>query len=96
MGHDFGGMSGRLLGLALRGFQCGNGREFESGRCLKVRFDQGVTYWRVRFGSHRDMWFDFDRPVEDQVMQMAAVIDAAQVQNSEQKWATDVLVELQR
>jgi len=70
--------------------------EFESGRCLKVRFDQGVAYWRVRFGSHRDMWFDFDRPVEDQVMQMAAVIDTAQVQNSEQKWATDVLVELQR
>jgi len=69
--------------------------EFESGRCLKVRFDQGVAYWRVRFGSHRDMWFDFDRPVEDQVMQMATVIDAAQVQNSEQKWATDVLVELQ-
>jgi len=70
--------------------------EFESGKCLKVRFDQGVAYWRVRFGSHRDMWFDFDRSVEDQVMQMASVIDAAQVHNSEQKWATDVLVELQR
>lgn len=70
--------------------------EFESGKCLKVRFDQGVAYWRVRFGSHRDMWFDFDRSAEDQVMQMAAVIDAAQVHNSERKWATDVLVELQQ
>jgi DEAD/DEAH box helicase domain-containing protein len=68
--------------------------EFESGRCLKVRFDQGVAYWRVRFGSHRDMWFDFDRPVADQIMRMAKVIDAAVVHNSEQKWATDVLVEL--
>lgn len=69
--------------------------ELESGKTLKVRFDQGVSYWRLRFGSHRDIWFDFDQSTENQVMHMAKVIDTAEVQNSEQKWATDVLVEIQ-
>lgn len=69
--------------------------EFESGRTLKVRFDQGVAYWRLRFESHRDIWFDFNQSMENQLMQMAKVIDTAEVQNSEQKWATDVLVDIQ-
>lgn len=69
--------------------------ELESGKTLKVRFDQGVAYWRLRFGSHRDIWFDFDQSMENQVMHMAKVVDTAEVQNSEQKWATDVLVEIQ-
>ncbi|MGF6396140.1 DEAD/DEAH box helicase [Pseudomonas plecoglossicida] len=68
--------------------------EFEDGRALKVRFDQGVAYWQVRFGSHSDMWFDFDQASQDQLMHMARVVETALVQNSEQKWATDVLVEL--
>ncbi|MNE17867.1 hypothetical protein D3C80_1108660 [compost metagenome] len=68
--------------------------EFEDGRALKVRFDQGVAYWQVRFGSHSDMWFDFDQASQDQLMHMARVVETARVQNSEQKWATDVLVEL--
>lgn len=69
--------------------------EFEGGKKLKVRFDQGMAYWRVYFGSHSDMWFDFERPVEDQIMHMAKVGNTAQVQNSEKKWSTDVLVEIQ-
>ncbi len=68
--------------------------EFEDGRTLKVRFDQGVAYWQVRFGSHSDMWFDFALPAQDQLMHMARVVEGARIQNSEQKWATDVLVEL--
>ncbi|MNF86622.1 hypothetical protein D3C84_690660 [compost metagenome] len=68
--------------------------EFEDGRTLKVRFDQGIAYWQVRFRSHSDMWFDFDLAVQDQLMHMAKVVETARVQNSEQKWSTDVLVEL--
>lgn len=68
--------------------------EFEDGRSLRVRFDQGIAYWQVRFGSHADMWFDFDIEAQDQLMHMAKVVETAKVQNSEQKWSTDVLVEL--
>lgn len=68
--------------------------EFEDGRSLRVRFDQGIAYWQVRFRSHADMWFDFDLEAQDQLMHMAKVVETAQVQNSEQKWSTDVLVEL--
>lgn len=68
--------------------------EFEDGRTLKVRLDQGIAYWQVRFRSHSDMWFDFDLSVQDQLMHMAKVVETARVQNSEQKWSTDVLVEL--
>ncbi|RPT44337.1 DEAD/DEAH box helicase [Pseudomonas aeruginosa] len=68
--------------------------EFEDGRTLKVRFDQGVAYWQVRFSSHSDMWFDFDLAAQDQLMHMARIVETAWIQNSEQKWATDVLVEL--
>lgn len=67
---------------------------FEDGRLLKVRFDQGVAYWQVRFSSHSDMWFDFDLDVKDQLMHMARSVETARIQNSEQKWATDILVEL--
>lgn len=68
--------------------------EFEDGRSLRIRFDQGIAYWQVRFRSHTDMWFNFDLEAPDQIMHMAKVIETARVQNSEQKWSTDVLVEL--
>jgi hypothetical protein len=68
--------------------------EFEDGKTLKIRFDQGIAYCQVRFSSHRDIWFDFDLAAEDQVMHMAKLLETARVQNSEQKWSTDVLVEL--
>lgn len=68
--------------------------EFEDGKFLKVRFDQGVAYWQVRFHSHSDIWFDFDLSAEAQVIHMAKILETARVQNSERKWSTDVLVEL--
>lgn len=68
--------------------------EFENGKILKIRFDQGIAYWQVRFSSYRDIRFDFDLAAEDQVMHMAKLLETARVQNSEQKWSTDVLVEL--
>ena len=68
--------------------------EFEDGSRLKVRFDQGVGYWRLRFKSARDSWFDFGLPGNDQVLQMGRAVDGAEVFNSERAWATDVLVEL--
>lgn len=68
--------------------------ELDDGSVLKIRFDQGVAYWQVRFGSHSDMWFNFDLPPKDQLMHMARVVETARIQNSEQKWSTDVLVEL--
>ncbi|MBX9753742.1 MAG: DEAD/DEAH box helicase [Pseudomonadaceae bacterium] len=68
--------------------------EFENGKTLKVRFDQGIAYWQVRFRPHNDMWFDFNLPAEDQVMHMAKLLESAQVHNSAQQWSTDVLVEL--
>lgn len=40
------------------------------------------------------MWFDFDLAAQDQLMHMARIVETARIQNSEQKWATDVLVEL--
>lgn len=68
--------------------------EFDDGKTLKIRLDQGVAYWQLRFQSHSDIWFDFDLDAEGQVIHMAKVVDAARVQNSEQKWSTDVLVEI--
>lgn len=68
--------------------------EYDDGNRLKVRFDQGVAYWQIRFNSSRDVWFDFDAAVKDQLIHMAKAAEFSDVQNSEQKWATDVLVEL--
>ncbi|WP_404296968.1 DEAD/DEAH box helicase [Halomonas sp.] len=68
--------------------------EFEDSSRLKVRFDQGVGYWRLRFKSARDSWFDFNLDKEEQVLRMGKAVDKAVVFNSEQKWSTDVLVEI--
>ena len=67
---------------------------FDDGSKLRLRFDQGVAYWQVRYASQSQIWFDFDIPVKDQLMHMANLVETARIQNSEQKWATDVLVEL--
>ena len=68
--------------------------EFTDGQRLKVRFDQGMGYWQLRYASSRDVGFDFTEPVDDQLMLMAERFQKAKVINAEQKWATDVLVEL--
>lgn len=68
--------------------------EFENSSELHLRFDQGVGYWQIRFGHSRSIFFNFSLPVEDQLMQMARALESASIQNSESKWATDVVVEL--
>ena len=68
--------------------------EYADGKVLKVRFDQGVAYWQIRFNSSKDVWFDFDGSVKGQLIHMARAAEGSSVLNSEQKWATDVLVEL--
>ncbi|PVZ64544.1 DEAD/DEAH box helicase [Pelagibaculum spongiae] len=66
----------------------------QGGKVVKVRFDQGVGYWRIQFNSSRDIWLDFTAPAAQQVSQLAQSIEHAKVQSSENKWATDVVVEL--
>jgi len=68
--------------------------EFDSGEVLKVRLDQGVGYWQLRFNHHSDMWFDFDERIDDQLIEFDRKIHSAKVLNSESKWATDILVEI--
>ena len=67
--------------------------DFEDGSKLRVRFDQGVAYWQVRYASQSHTWFDFELPVKDQLTHMAKLVETARIQNSEQKWATDVVIE---
>ncbi|BDX20193.1 DEAD/DEAH box helicase [Halopseudomonas aestusnigri] len=70
--------------------------EFTDGQRLKVRFDQGMGYWLLRYASSREVWFDFTESVNDQLMLMAERFQKANVMNAEQKWSTDVLVELSK
>lgn len=67
---------------------------YENGKVLKVRLDQGVAYWQIRFNSSRDVWFDFGSSLTEQLNHMEKAVESASVLNSEEKWATDVLVEL--
>ncbi|MDH1169162.1 DEAD/DEAH box helicase [Pantoea agglomerans] len=66
---------------------------FEDGQVLKVRFDQGMGYWRINFASK---WynFDFHDNVSFQLGNMALACKEGNVANSEESWATDVLVEV--
>ncbi|WP_380179971.1 DEAD/DEAH box helicase [Kalamiella sp. sgz302252] len=66
---------------------------FENGQVLKIRFDQGMGYWRVNFASK---WyhFDFNDNVSFQLANMALACKEGNVANSEESWATDVLVEV--
>lgn len=66
---------------------------FEDGQVLKIRFDQGMGYWRINFSSQ---WhcFDFRDDVSFQLVKMAQACKEGNVANSEESWATDVLVEV--
>jgi len=66
---------------------------FEDGQVLKIRFDQGMGYWRINFASK---WynFDFNDNVSFQSGNMALACKEGSVANSEESWATDVLVEV--
>lgn len=66
---------------------------FEDGQVLKIRFDQGMGYWRINFSSQRH-YFDFRDDVSFQLVKMAQACKEGNVANSEESWATDVLVEV--
>lgn len=66
---------------------------FEDGQVLKIRFDQGMGYWRVNFSSQWH-YFDFRDDVSFQLVKMAQACKEGNVANSEESWATDVLVEV--
>ncbi|MDW7545176.1 hypothetical protein RZN33_29120, partial [Klebsiella pneumoniae] len=66
---------------------------FEDGQTLKIRFDQGMGYWRIDFPN---AWrnFDFTDDVTYQLVKMVQACQEGKVLNSEDSWATDVLVEV--
>ena len=66
---------------------------FENGQTLKIRFDQGMGYWRIDFPY---AWrnFDFTDDVTYQLVKLAQACQEGKVLNSEESWATDVLVEV--
>ncbi|WP_444860152.1 hypothetical protein [Escherichia marmotae] len=66
---------------------------FEDGQVLKIRFDQGMGYWRINFSS-KWHYFDFRDDVSFQLVKMAQACQEGNVVNSEESWATDVLVEV--
>lgn len=66
---------------------------FEDGQVLKIRFDQGMGYWRINFAS-KWHYFDFSDDVSFQLVKMAQACQEGNVANSEDSWATDVLVEV--
>lgn len=66
---------------------------FEDGQVLKIRFDQGMGYWRINFSSQWH-YFDFRDDVSFQLVKMAQACKEGNVASSEESWATDVLVEV--
>lgn len=68
--------------------------EFENGKVLRVRFDQGVAYWRIRFHRSKGIQFDFSKSGKEQVTQMAMLLDDAYVENFNAEWSTDIVVEI--
>lgn len=66
---------------------------FEDGQVLKIRFDQGMGYWRINFSSQWH-YFDFRDDVSFQLVKMAQACKEGNVANSEESWAADVLVEV--
>ena len=63
--------------------------EFTNGVTLRIRFDQGVGYWRLDGRTHYDFSENIDVLVEDVGTRMSTL----RVRHSE-SWATDISVEL--
>jgi DEAD/DEAH box helicase domain-containing protein len=63
------------------------------GQTFKTHFDQGMGYWRINFASN---WYnvDFNDSVSFRSGNMALSCKEGNVVNSEESWATDVLVEV--
>lgn len=66
--------------------------EFEHGRWLEIRLDQGFGYWQIRCAASEDRWFDFGLPVEDQLMHLARIAEGAQVKGSSERFGTPVVI----
>lgn len=66
---------------------------FDNGQILKIRFDQGMGYWRIDFPY---VWrsFDFNDDVTSQLHKMAKACMEGKVINGEENWSTDVVVEV--
>ncbi|SFR09045.1 hypothetical protein SAMN04487773_2469 [Enterobacter sp. kpr-6] len=66
---------------------------FDNGQVLKIRFDQGMGYWRIDFPY---VWrsFDFNDDVTSQLHKMAKACKEGKVINGEENWSTDVVVEV--
>jgi DEAD/DEAH box helicase domain-containing protein len=62
--------------------------EFSNGRRLRIRFDQGVGYWRLEGATHFDFTKDSDWLIDD----MGNRSRSLTVRNSE-SWETDISVE---
>lgn len=56
---------------------------FEDGQVLKIRFDQGMGYWRINFSSQWH-YFDFRDDVSFQLVKMAQACKEGNVANSEE------------
>lgn len=54
---------------------------FEDGQVLKIRFDQGMGYWRINFSSQWH-YFDFRDDVSFQLVKMAQACKEGNVANS--------------
>lgn len=51
---------------------------FESGKTITIRFDQGVSYWRLKNNNYRQTispYFDFDLPEVEQARKILALKD---------------------
>ncbi|MBL5912557.1 hypothetical protein JBO41_10570 [Enterobacter asburiae] len=60
---------------------------------LKIRFDQGMGYWDIKFPP---VWtnFDFNDDVTSQLHNMAKACMEGKVINREENWSTDVVFEV--
>ncbi|WP_024300143.1 DEAD/DEAH box helicase [Methylomicrobium lacus] len=67
--------------------------KLDTGKAIKVRLDQGIDYWNIRFEKAAESYFNFDDSVDYQLASLSDACGRAQAVNGE-RWATDVLVEV--
>ena len=96
------GMTGRPLNLAMAGSnrEIPHSRQlsitFNDGHKLKLRLDQGFGYWRLKFNNFNDNFFDFNASANEQLTLMVERVERAEVNNFDQKWSTDILIEFSK
>ncbi|MDP2228360.1 MAG: hypothetical protein Q8J78_12880, partial [Moraxellaceae bacterium] len=96
------GMTGRPIKLLM----AGSNRDiphrrqlsitFNDGHELRLRLDQGFGYWRLKFYNFNDNFFDFNATANEQLTLMVERVERAEVNNFDQKWSTDILIELSK